>query len=400
MNQPDWGILPPDAAAILRRRYWNSARRRQLLSDSSAFPLELGLKPPSGKQALQHAGHFQHFIQAWRGIENTICTSRKLQHFGEQTIPQKLHFPDVESLARFIGSNEYRQHRHWQTRYTRLMRACSPNDWQQEALSIALIGSLHDLEAMTDTDFALLCQTIPQLYPTIGQGCYLRALPLHGIHTKFIEQHAALVQTLLEALHGNVAAQGLYAWLGCQTPPKDWLLVRPLCARTRQALSGLPLLRLPTQVLLDYELPSRRILVIENEQTCLALPDTPETIAVSGGGKNLVWMQASWLAHKTIAYWGDLDSDGLIMLAQARRHCPQLTTLLTKPATAERYAHRMSNEPEASHKQPIPDNLTAEEALLWHNLHHQAYPNTRLEQEHIDADHIAEVLQHWLTNTE
>ena len=56
--------------------------------------------------------------------------------------------------------------------------------------------------------------------------------------------------------------------------------------------------------------------MIENEQTCLALPDTPETIAVSGGGKNLVWMQASWLAHKTVAYWGDLDSDGLIMLEE------------------------------------------------------------------------------------
>ena len=38
MNQPDWGILPPDAAAILRRRYWNSARRRQLYVRQQCLP--------------------------------------------------------------------------------------------------------------------------------------------------------------------------------------------------------------------------------------------------------------------------------------------------------------------------------------------------------------------------
>jgi hypothetical protein len=54
----------------------------------------------------------------------------------------------------------------------------------------------------------------------------------------------------------------------------------------------------------------------------------PNTIAVLGSGLNLEWMNATWLKDRRIAYWGDIDTWGLVMLAAARRRQPHLEPLL------------------------------------------------------------------------
>jgi hypothetical protein len=131
---------------------------------------------------------------------------------------------------------------------------------------------------------------LAQLKPGLGRDNYLRALPLTGVDTKFVELHLALLTELADALHpGTVsAAGGLLAWLGCRAVPCDWLYVRPLCEDTRRALGGIDLLQLSTATLLATPLPGRRVLIVENVAAGYALPRLPGTIAVFGGPLSLL----------------------------------------------------------------------------------------------------------------
>jgi hypothetical protein len=79
---------------------------------------------------------------------------------------------------------------------------------------------------------------------------------------------------------------------------------------------------------MDATLPGSRVLVVENESSLYQLPQVSGTIAILGAGLNLGWLEAPGFDGKQLAYWGDLDTWGLQMLAAARRYRPQLRALL------------------------------------------------------------------------
>src|SRR5690606_16053872 len=93
-------------------------------------------------------------------------------------------------------------------------------------------------------------------------------------------------------------------------------------------------------------LPARRILLVENERSLRQLPQPlPGTIAILGSGLNLAWLAAPWLQACDVAYWGDLDTWGLAMLATARRHLPQLHALLMDRSSFDAHVQRAVAEP-------------------------------------------------------
>src|SRR5690606_24335361 len=141
-------------------------------------------------------------------------------------------------------------------------------------------------------NWQLLIQLIAQLKPNLGEGHYLRALPLHHVDTKFLEKNLALVEAICDVLYqGEVQATGgLLTWLNCLDHPKGWLMIKPLCAKVQQSLGGLPVFQLSTSVLIQFELPAKHIIVVENIQSGLALPALQNSIVVCGGGKNIKWL--------------------------------------------------------------------------------------------------------------
>ena len=70
-----------------------------------------------------------------------------------------------------------------------------------------------------------------------------------------------------------------------------------------------------------------------------------DTIAVLGAGLNLGWLAAPWLQERSVAYWGDLDTWGLHMLAIGRHHLPHLQALLMDAATFSAHQHLAVAEP-------------------------------------------------------
>lgn len=400
MTEPSWGVLPDEALRQLRAREWANRRRlKQRLKGAELPAMEVKLKPPQGTSALSDLGHFQNFINAWRDYPNVSCVRWKTisyRNLAEQQVPVSLVISDVGTLANLLGDAEQRALQYWQARISRVLGEPFAQGAQlQHALFNVLIDYLEELERYTDLDIELLLALIPQLKPGMGNGGFLRALSVRYVDTKFLEQNYSLIEQIVNLLYAGkvLASGGLLTWLGCQANPRGWLWVRPLCERSRQALGGMPLLQLATETLLTFELPVCRILIVENVQSGLALPTLDDTVAVFGGGKNIAWLNAPSLEQKCVAYWGDIDSEGLRILADARRRLPTIDALMMDEITLQKHRERMVDEPDTAGVEPV--GLDPQELQLFRDLRGGRFGNTRLEQERIAPDYVLEILTRW-----
>ena len=418
LDRPDWGLLPEDIIKSLNQKLWNNSQKvKKILKGEPPFPLPVSLKAPRGNAVLADVNHFQKFVSSWKRFSETqiACEvsweNRSFRSLSEQLIPTTLSIPDVVALARLLGKNQEQQLAQWQSKIAYILNAfthlymdshlkkkpegeMSDKNSKERMLFLTLIDHLEVLNKFEYSELDLLVKLIPQLKQGMGRSCYLRALPVTFVDTKFIENNLRIIESITAALiHEDVKEVGLLNWLDCKDKPKDWLLIKPLCVQTTAALGGIPLLRLSSDTLLEFELPASNILIIENEQSCLALNNIPDTIAISGGGKNVAWMRAGWLAAKRVGYWGDIDSEGLSILSDARSKLSTITPLMMDAATAEVYQERMVAEPDSVCKEPIA--LTKEELNLFRGLRSRQYANTRLEQERLPMDYVNKFIESW-----
>ncbi|BCV39499.1 hypothetical protein TUM17378_07610 [Shewanella algae] len=326
---------------------------------------------------------------------------------SEQQVPTYLTIPDISSLGRMLGDVEEQQLKDWHSRISSIFDSLSTelakrivypirSTYERELFS-TLIANLEILSGFSKLELELLVKLIPQLHKGMGRGSYLRALPVIFVDTKFIEKNLKLIESVTAAIIDCSAKEmGLLSWLDCRDKPKDWLLVKPLCKNAADALGGLPLLRMSSETLLNFELPAKNILVIENEQSCLSLDSIPDTIAVSGGGKNVSWMRANWLAKKRVGYWGDVDSDGLSILSDVRSKLSTIIPLMMDSETIETYRERMVAEHECTVKDPV--GLTVAELALFRALRNGDYVHKRLEQERLPLDYVHKILRLWCSS--
>lgn len=434
-SKATWGLLPEDVLLTLKNKHWQNSRNlKSLLSGGDSFPLVVPLKPPRGNAAIQNIGHFQNFVSSWKSFSQdsingagqersdskskgfeVVWEKRNFRSLAEQDVPTHLNILDIGSLACILGLDEERQLQDWLSKIRYIFESLSsqsylPQSQSHQASSYegssshgnsdqnlfqALIDHLETLDGFEQDDLELLVRLLPQLQKGMGQGCYLRALPVTFVDTKFIEKNLRIIESVVTALlDRSVKDTGLMSWLDCKEKPKDWLLVKPLCQETRSLLGGLPLLRLSSDTLQDFELPARNILVIENEQSCLALSDVHNTIAVSGGGKNVSWMKAGWLADKNVGYWGDIDSEGLAILSDARSKLSSIAPLMMDAQTVKAFEERMVPEPDSVSKDPV--SLTEKELALFKGLRAAQYADKRLEQERLPMEYVAQHIDAWV----
>jgi len=303
-------------------------------------------------------------------------------------VPSQLTLGAIQALIEFIGGDAEKRSQQWQQRISPIL------DISQQLYPV-LIKQLKKLESLSLDEAQMIAQLLPQLSQGMGRGGYLRALPVIGVDTKFMEIHQSFIAPLLDVLHNGAISEhsGLMAWLDCIEVPADWLLVRPLCPATTQAMGGVSILRIPSATLLSTPLPGERLIVVENDQSGYALPALSDTVAVIGGGRNLAWMAARWLRQKRIAYWGDLDSWGFLFLSEARQHQSHVESLLMDRETLLSHRKRMVEEPDSY--PGLPECLTEAERMMFEEIRDGTHGNTRLEQERLSADHILNRLLSW-----
>lgn len=381
-HQPSWGLLPYDVYKMVYKREWSSISLiKKRLSGSKEFPIKIGLKPPTGKDALSNYSHLETFLNQWLEFKHQELLVREMRNYrnvGQQHIPTFLVIDSTKSLAKYLGKEAQEKLIDWEMKMRPILELNS-------AFATVCIEQLGTIDSMTQAECNTMANLIPQLKPGMGKGLYLRALPVTQVHTKFIETYIGFITRCLDIITGNGVshAGGLIRWLGCIPKPVGWIFVRPLCSKVRESLGNVPIFKMSQNDLHNFDFPCKNIIVIENETTGLSLPDISETIAVFGGGANVSWLSSEHISNKQIIYWGDIDSYGFKYLSDARLLCPHIRSIMMDEATILAFENHMTEDNYYDGEMP---GLTDKELSVCMAMRNKMYTNTRLEQEFISQD--------------
>ena len=387
----------PQALAARLAQHWNSAdwRERQLLGAAAAWPLTLAIGQPDTAVFLNDAAALRCHLQQWRAVEQHGLGSVQWQERRYRGSSDAIAVPTHWQLAKpsqcIAAISHFKVPGHAQVKsdYARLSTLIA--GVERPGFQRLLVRRLVQWRETPTEAVIAAAHTALQLEPGCAQGKPLRALAVQGNDTKFFERHASLLTALLdERFDGEASRQGLVGFLGALPEDDHWLLIAPLSPD----LLPFAQMRVRASELLTTPLPDSRILLVENERCLHQLPQpVAHTIAVLGAGLNLGWLAAPWLQGRRVAYWGDLDTWGLHMLATARHHLPHLQALLMDAATFSAHQHLAVAEPVHA-----PDSacgmLAPDEATLC--IHLRTQQKGRLEQEFVPTNAVHRAVRAWV----
>lgn len=219
----------------------------------------------------------------------------------------------------------------------------------------------------------------------------IRECVVPGLDTKWVERHPALVKAA-KAILDDVQAKptgSLRSVLGLKEHNRQtlWLRFHPddmigPFGTAMFAVRPTDLQRLPTTV--------TKVLVVENLAPFENIPLQAGQAAVFGNGKAIVSMLARSPALQEptldIVYWGDMDSQGYLILDRARAVAPHLRSWCMDLDDVEKHAHLGVEEPPNARFSGDTPRLTTPEQAALDNLRER---RLRIEQEKIPTQHIA-----------
>ncbi len=221
---------------------------------------------------------------------------------------------------------------------------------------------------------------------------YIRQLPIK-IHTKFIEENQALIQSLLDYLipdHKRDARENRFAERYYLRYDEPLVRIRVL-DNSLQSNLGFTDLSIPVREFAQLSLPVTKVLVTENKMNFLTLPSLSSAIAVwSGGGFKIATLRnIAWLHEKKILYWGDIDEHGFQILHQLRTYYPHAESIMMDKKTFEQF--KEFAVPGSKSKAEKLELLHEEEKRLLEEL--KISQKNRLEQERISQEYVEEYLR-------
>ena len=327
---------------------------------ADAVVLDLPLHPPTESAALADTEAAVAWVRSWRALPGVAWGRRRWANLGEQEVPERLRLDNVAALAAFVGRAG-----HWRTLSS---RAAELTDRFGTDVGPALRRHARALVDQSAADHARLIAVVDWLVAHPDSGLYLRQLPVAGVDTKWLESRHAWVTALVTACGHD--------GLGLRQPPG---LVRLRCD-PGLAPGGLRDFAAPVEEVDRLALSPDRVLVVENLQTMLAVPDRPGLVVVHGTGYAVNRLgDVGWIRDAPILYWGDLDGDGFAILDRIRAHCPRVDSLLMDSATL--LAHRDLWGADPNRPPGILTRLTAAEAATLALLGELG--GVRLEQERL-----------------
>jgi hypothetical protein len=375
---------PAELAQRWARQWEIADNREQRLLVAEAWPVSLPIGKPTPTEFMRHTDLVRDHLQRWRAVTigRVIWESVAFRSGSEPIeVPVKWMLGNPSEWAAACGDPLILQD---YERLGRLVSAVNPLFRRSLVRQRQLLQDKPEAEIVKATEVAMT------LTPGCGTGRPLRALSVCGIDSKFFERHRGLLIHLLdERFDGQVSELGLEGFLGALDEGEHWLLVAPLSP----ALLPFAQQRVRARELAATALPASCILIVENESCLHQLPPLPNTIAVLGSGLNLEWMNAIWLKEKRIGYWGDIDTWGLVMLANARSRQPHLEPLLMDREIFDAMGSTLAvSESRPAGEQP-PEGLTAPEKDLY--LHLRKSEKGRMEQEFLPRERVVAALEDW-----
>lgn len=346
----------------------------QLLLDE---PVEVSipLKPPTRAQVLDDETRAREFVRTWQAWEpagEVEWATRSWAGLGKHDVPVRLMLSGWDRVAEVVGrAGEVALARE---RFARLIQLFPDSSEFRERAARTNSAWI----ALSAEDFNRLCLALHWFHVKPQSGLRPRAVPIEGLDTKWIATHRRLLQRLL-GVNDLGLAEG------------DRMM------RVRFLDFSLA----PAPGLVDVSVPfgslalpdDLRVLVVENKETFLALPHTPEgsnVVLVWGAGytagslHELPWVRQA----RQIVYWGDADADGYAILNTVRTRLSadgcsvSVVSAAMDIDTVQRFLHLAVADPGDTAR--VLPRLTEEEERARRFL--IASGNKRLEQERVSLD--------------
>lgn len=249
------------------------------------------------------------------------------------------------------------------------------------------VANLRAVLRLVDTDVDVMFEAIAWFdeHPDLG-GWTARALPVPGMHTKWLAANGGLLRRLVGRDVSAEARPRLTVVHLTYVDP-DYLATGGRC-HDSWTTGDVNQLAYRPQV----------VLVVENRDCRLWFPEFPGTVVVEGSGKAAASSLAGieWLTGaEHVVYWGDIDADGFAILNALRAEFAQrgivVDSILMDATALHRYAHLgvdhdRHGEPLRPSAQRLPELTAAEDACYAGIATAGDVPFRRIEQERIDID--------------
>lgn len=370
-------LLPRDVTDWLSRRH-ASQHKAWLLGDGQ-WPMTVNLGIPTESDVTQDIAGVRRWVDAWSawsGPAQLSWASRQWSRLGTQNLPNSLEIAGPAELAALVG-----QGKRWRTaaeRYRRFVRR-----WPQLESHSALGRNFGILADYEEIDFARLFSMLDWLERNPCSGLAPRQLPIAGLDTKWLEKRVGAVTDLLKGIRAIDDVADFYSVCGLKRPVPR-IRARILCPILRHTIGGLRDIEVPVTELRELLIAPKNIIIVENLETGLALPDIPGTVAFMRLGNAVSLLsRLPWLHGCTTLYWGDIDTHGFVILNRARSHFPNLQSVMMDKDTLLAYQGLWVEEGAQSSETELP-LLTPTEREVFDGLRYGRWGlNLRLEQERI-----------------
>ncbi len=372
-----------------QRAWWRSLRARLL--GESFFPWEMPLPRISSKrddfdEVRRRSEELMAHAKEKTGQGYTLISeSRNTTEWGRNPLPVRVVFESAADLDAFLGTTSK------SAAFERdlalvLQRYPSLRDWSAghaEAI-VKHAGKWPDL--LTVCDYFV---SIPQ------PGLFLRELPV-ALHTKFIEDHRAILRQMLDQIlpNSDLKVGGFEERFGLRVP-EALVRVRFLDPALRERLAfPFDFAGIARSDFANLPIAGGNLLITENEITFLTLPPLPNTLGIWGSGFAVASLGIlPILRDARIFYWGDLDVQGFEILAALRDRAPKTRAVLMDRATWQEFrAYSVEGKPSRGREL---ESLNESESALFLELDRG---NHRLEQERINHQWACERIREALAS--
>jgi hypothetical protein len=380
MSEPK-RLTPQQALALLRKK-WDAHHASWLVSPrADVWPFTVVLHDLTEKQVSTSLGPTREWVQAWRAWDPGSCSvewAGRRWSSGDQELPMRLVVSSADAAAALLGHKSG-----WDRAKRRYAQWC---DYFPKLAGAR--AAIRQCDAVffdySDEDFARLNSLLQWLLENPRSDLYLRQLPVPHVDTKWVEKRRGAVTDLVRHLVDAPEAAGLHDVCGLRTEPSR-MRIRVLCPQLRAQLGGLCDIEAPSGELAALPIRPRICIVVENQNTGIALPDIAGAVVFMRLGLAVDQLEAIvWIRDAAAqVYWGDLDTHGFAALARARRRFPAMVSVLMDEETLLTHRSMWVREEKPS-KVESPQSLTLEELAVYDGIRSNWWGSqVRLEQERI-----------------
>ncbi|SDK19823.1 hypothetical protein SAMN04487820_105195 [Actinopolyspora mzabensis] len=380
--------LPEQVAEYLRRRF--DSDYPKWARNEGTWPMRVPLRPPSPAQRSEDPVACHAWAEQWNGFTGPGRVDYSDTRFptGTHAMPKTLVLQSPHDVADV----------HPDTRET--WRRCGHRltTLQREFPDATFTGIIRRITELDEHTYQRLRTAVTWLRANPTSGMLLRQLPIEGIDTKWLSQHARLVLALLgkpDAPDTNTAEtrsqrRHLHERLGLRRPP-DLVQVTVLDPGIRSQFAGMRHFAASVDDLNQWPQEPDTVVILENKETGYAIPDDhADVVVLHGHGFHVSHLaRINWVRHsRKIVYWGDIDAPGLQFVNDLRIHGLSVNTVLMDITTLERFRH-LSVNGSLPQRTTLPQLTVIERKLHEHLAEHAARHGTGLllEQERIPWDY-------------